>query len=56
MDLRGPQQDVLRKYEKYAKAPNVAAELPTGTGKTTVGLLIAEWYRRMDKRVAFLSL
>lgn len=54
--LRGPEQDVLREYEKYAKEPNVASELPTGTDKTTVGLLIAEWHRRMDKRVAFLSL
>ena len=42
--LRGPQQDVLREYEEYVDAPNVAAELPTGTGKTTVGLLIAEWH------------
>ena len=54
--LRGPQQDVLREYEEYVDAPNVAAELPTGTGKTTVGLLIAEWHRRTVKRVAYLSL
>ena len=54
--LRGPQQDVLREYEEYVDAPNVAAELPTGTGKTTVGLLIAEWHRRTGKRVAYLSL
>ena len=54
--LRGPQQDVLREYEEYVDAPNVAAELPTGTGKTTVGLLIAEWHRRTVRRVAYLSL
>jgi hypothetical protein len=54
--LRGPQQDVLRDYEKVAKEPDVAAELPTGTGKTTVGLLIGEWHRRAERRVAFLSL
>ena len=48
--LRGPQQDVLREYEEYADAPNVSAELPTGTGKTTVGLLIAEWHRRSPTR------
>jgi superfamily II DNA or RNA helicase len=36
---------------------DLAFELPTGTGKTTVGLLIAEWRRRKTKKkVAFLSL
>jgi superfamily II DNA or RNA helicase len=34
---------VLREYaEKFTAAANVAFELPTGTGKTTVGMLIAE--------------
>jgi hypothetical protein len=35
---------------------DLAMELPTGTGKTAVGLAIAEWKRRQGKRVAFLSL
>jgi superfamily II DNA or RNA helicase len=36
--LRGPQQDVLREYAKSCVAQSdVAFELPTGTGKTTVG-------------------
>ncbi|HUW38201.1 MAG TPA: DEAD/DEAH box helicase [Rhodocyclaceae bacterium] len=55
--LRGPQQDVLREYNQYRDAPDVAFELPTGSGKTTVGLLIAEWHRRKGKsRSAFLTL
>jgi hypothetical protein len=56
--LRGPQQDVLREYaEKHAdKSADIAFELPTGTGKTGVGLLVAEWVRTSSKRVAYLSL
>jgi hypothetical protein len=55
--LRGPQQDVLREYaEKYASAPDVAFELPTGTGKTAVGLLIAQWKRLPASKAAYLSL
>jgi hypothetical protein len=55
--LRGPQQDVLREYaEKFSASPDVAFELPTGTGKTTVGLLIAEWKRHQGDKVAYLSL
>lgn len=41
------QGDVLRTYaEKHQDAPDLALELPTGTGKTLPGLLIAEWVRR----------
>src|SRR5260370_2421098 len=55
--LRGPQQDVLREYgEKCANASDVAFELPTGTGKTAVGLVIAEWKRLSANKVAYLSL
>lgn len=55
--LRGPQQDVLRDYEKISDATNIAFELPTGTGKTAVGLLVAEWRRRRTNgRVAYLTL
>jgi hypothetical protein len=55
--LRGPQQDVLREYaEKHTGTPDVAFELPTGTGKTAVGLLIAEWKRLSGNKVAYLSL
>jgi hypothetical protein len=55
--LRGPQQDALRDYVAVANSPDVAFELPTGSGKTLVGLLIAEWQRRRSAgRVAFLTL
>lgn len=55
--LRGPQQDALREYIKFKDKTDIAMELPTGTGKTTVGLLIAEWRRRQYSRpVAYLTL
>ncbi len=55
--LRGPQQDMLRIYSTlHSSRSDVGLELPTGTGKTTVGLLIAEWKRRQGQRVAFLCL
>jgi hypothetical protein len=55
--LRGPQQDVLREYaDKHQKTADLAFELPTGTGKTTVGLLVAEWWRTQSRKVAYLSL
>jgi hypothetical protein len=55
--LRGQQQDVLRSYaEDGVDASDVAFELPTGTGKTAVGLLIAEWKRRMGQKAAYLAL
>ncbi|WP_159944674.1 DEAD/DEAH box helicase [Nocardiopsis sp. FR6] len=44
------QGDVLRAYaEKHQGTPDLALELPTGTGKTLPGLLIAEWVRRKAK-------
>jgi hypothetical protein len=54
--LRGPQQDVLREYVAHSDDADVAFELPTGTGKTTVGLVIADWKRRQGMRCAFLAL
>jgi hypothetical protein len=41
------QGDVLRAYaDEHQGTPDLALELPTGTGKTLPGLLIAEWIRR----------
>ncbi|HEY4696723.1 MAG TPA: DEAD/DEAH box helicase [Candidatus Peribacteraceae bacterium] len=55
--LRGPQADALRDYVNLQDKSDIACELPTGTGKTTVGLLIAEWRRRQTgERVAYLTL
>lgn len=55
-DLLLRQGDVLRAYaELPIGVPDVAVELPTGGGKTLVGLLIAEWRRRtLGQRVAYL--
>lgn len=55
--LRAPQMDALRGYEKHKDSSDIAFELPTGSGKTLVGLLIAEWRRRNSGRpVAYLTL
>lgn len=54
--LWSQQADILRDY--YANnrdKENIALELPTGTGKTLVGLLIAEYRRRCkEERVVYL--
>lgn len=56
--LRAEQSDALKLYKKHVSARDIALELPTGTGKTTVGLLISEWRRRKSpgSRVAYLTL
>ncbi|MFD6550340.1 DEAD/DEAH box helicase [Streptomyces sp. NPDC058398] len=44
------QGDVIREYaEHHQKTPDLALELPTGSGKTIPGLLIAEWVRRRSE-------
>lgn len=50
------QADILRQYyENYTKSSDVSLELPTGSGKTLVGLLIAEWRRKiLGERVLYL--
>ncbi|MCC6348795.1 MAG: DEAD/DEAH box helicase [Candidatus Eisenbacteria bacterium] len=63
-DLRGrkiqgllsQQADVLREYARVGVGlDDVAIQLPTGSGKTLVGLLIAEWRRRkFGERVLYL--
>lgn len=46
---------ILESYEEAAEASDLALELPTGTGKTLIGLLIAEWRRRaFGERVVYL--
>lgn len=45
--LLAHQADILRDYSQNAvDKSDVAFELPTGSGKTLVGLLLAEWRRR----------
>jgi replicative superfamily II helicase len=63
-DLRGRkikgliahQADVLRNYCHSAiDKPDVALKLPTGSGKTLVGLLLGEWRRqKFNERVVYL--
>ena len=49
------QADIIRTYHKVVNEKDIALELPTGTGKTLVGLLIAEWRRReLKERVLYL--
>jgi hypothetical protein len=44
------QGQILRTYVAEAlDAPDVALQLPTGSGKTLVGLLLAEWRRRKNR-------
>lgn len=40
------QSEMLKTFTSKADQPDVALELPTGTGKTLTGLLVAEWTRR----------
>ncbi|NJD78919.1 MAG: DEAD/DEAH box helicase [Candidatus Methanoperedens sp.] len=54
--LWSQQADILREYhKKHLKSADIALELPTGTGKTLVGLLIGEFRRRaFDERILYL--
>jgi len=55
-DVLPHQATMMQAYAaKAVGAPDVALQLPTGSGKTLVGLLIAEWRRRKFKeRVVYL--
>lgn len=55
-NLYAQQADVLREYyNNHLASKDVSIELPTGSGKTLVGLLIAEWRRRYQReRIIYL--
>jgi hypothetical protein len=55
-DVLPHQAEVMQAYARTAVAlPDVAMQLPTGSGKTLVGLLVAEWRRRkFQERVVYL--
>ena len=50
------QGEMMQAYQQQAfYVPDVALQLPTGSGKTLVGLMIAEWRRRKNKeRILYL--
>lgn len=49
-DVLPHQQSMMQRYAAEAEhESDVALQLPTGSGKTLVGLLIAEWRRRKHK-------
>ncbi len=50
--LLSQQADMLRKYMEHVAESDVAMQMPTGSGKTLVGLLIAEWRRRTRRERA----
>ncbi len=57
--IEGPlarQADVWREYvDKALELSDVAIRLPTGSGKTLVGIVLGEWRRRkFDERVVYL--
>ncbi|WP_146072705.1 DEAD/DEAH box helicase family protein [Cryobacterium sp. Y62] len=54
--LWSQQTDLLREYAATRlRARDLAIELPTGTGKTLTGLLIADWRRRQNKSRAIFA-
>lgn len=55
-DVLPHQAEIMRSYVRHAlTAKDVAMQLPTGSGKTLVGLLIGEWLRRRgQERVVYL--
>jgi hypothetical protein len=55
-ELWTAQDYVLKKYSnEFTNKPDVAIELPTGAGKTLIALLIAEAWRKENRKVAILS-
>ena len=55
-ELWKSQIEVLDKYYKELKDERrIAIELPTGSGKSIIGLLILEMWRKTGKRVAILT-
>ena len=55
-DVMPHQKDIMSTYaSKSMDEPDVALQLPTGSGKTLVGLLIGEWRRRKyQERIVYL--
>ena len=55
MGLLDYQSELIEKYMKEFNTKNVALELPTGSGKTLIGLTIGEYRRRKNReKILFL--
>lgn len=56
VSLLSPQAHVLRDYAAdYVEKQDVSFQLPTGSGKTLIGLILGEWRRRKnEERVVYL--
>ena len=55
-DLWPAQNEVLTNYCKHlAPSSRLAIQLPTGSGKSIIGIIIAEAWRRQGKHVAILT-
>lgn len=51
------QSEMIDQYMDHIDDADIALEMPTGSGKTLIGLLIGEYRRRMNKeRVVFVCL
>ena len=49
------QDEIMKRYTEIAdKHSDIALQLPTGSGKTLIGLLISEWRRRKGEKVVYL--
>lgn len=55
-DVLPHQQSIMQRYaEEAVNRSDVALQLPTGSGKTLVGLLISEWRRRkFNEKIVYL--
>lgn len=54
-ELTSSQGQIVTSYTEHASKKDIALELPTGSGKTLVGLVIGEWRRKKNgEKVVFL--
>ena len=55
-ELWDSQKEVIEKYfNEHKDKTRIAIELPTGSGKSIIGILILEMWRRLNKKVAIVT-
>ena len=55
-ELWDSQKEVFEKYfDEFKDKTRIAIELPTGAGKSIIGILILEMWRRLNKKVAIVT-